>query len=922
MAKLTYNEEWDQMEQIEQSGHMETQFIVPPYMTDGDNLTPFQFTMFPWRSTFYLFGRYNAKSDMIQCVIAGPPHHKYKVSFSDGNSPYGWKIKKHGITRYTMKNVGWSDKIIGQFINSFLALAGSEPSPAYLREIIKADAFACEDIIGIPMAMLRMSHKKGVMDAKAMCIGAWSFFGPSLPEAFCRCHLKVMLYHDNWKRPKQLIPFREMALKRDNIWAIGHKMPKSRSRSHSKVHTTRRLRAGDRKKIIPLRKIRQTGKGDLRRQTVFGSITNDTDSPTTGSTIRSTTVGSEIEDLSNSRITSAIVYKQRKPSRSGLEDSRRKKKTRHKVGSKYRKRPKKKKRIKRRKRRKGTRSRSGSSSGSTTSNTEEYGEGYITILSEPSTGTTQVSLDTITIAIKERPHAKPDKKKRRKRRKKKRRKKKIGEEHSSRTLQEGKQKSQGKKILASDIASLSKEDTASANAPLRTMPKKQILKKSKKSPKSTYSGIQKKGSRRKLISQSGSHASKSKYELKSRKLISRSDSRPVRSRRKANGDLTSKSDSCPKKRKILRRRRRKKPRSRSASTHSHRKKGKNDKRKKSNPKREKVMVRTTYVSPPCSSHGKNNTEKRKARLRQRKIPKQTNRSKHKSASGSNSRLHYHHESIKKLKQRLKSSKKAKNKIDTVLQDRKPKSSSIARSRSNANAGKKKKRKRVLKKRRKKRKPISKSGLSHDSRKTSRNKISSGVQMSKGKGTAKEMSGSGKGKVKSPLGASLRRKIMRRNNSFLIHPARFQKRKYLPPLGLNRRYYSSSESIPDSSSNTRHILDSLSDFDPIHAQMERRRRMRSYLKPYEGRYFSRRKKHHYARSGSVPAKVKHENCTSRTARSLEFRRANANRRERSRRSNFQSSSMCRLGNRVSKSKSASPTRCRATSYRTCSSRYHY
>ncbi len=190
---------------------METHFIVPPFMKDGDHLTPFQFTMFPWQTQFYLFGRYQERTDMIQCVIAGPPGHKYKVSFSDGNSPYGWKIKRHGVTRQTMEDLNWADEVIGRFLYMFLTMVGKEPSKSFMREIIKADAFVLEDVIGIPMAMLRLSHKSGVMDAKAQCIGAWSFFGPSLPEAFCRCRLKLMVYHDEWgaPRPRKLVQLRE-----------------------------------------------------------------------------------------------------------------------------------------------------------------------------------------------------------------------------------------------------------------------------------------------------------------------------------------------------------------------------------------------------------------------------------------------------------------------------------------------------------------------------------------------------------------------------------------------------------------------------------------------------------------------------------------------------------------------------------------
>ncbi len=189
-----YNDSLDQMELVDEAGCFETQFIVPPYMRDGDNLTPFMFTVFSWGSRFYLFGRYNEEKDMVEYVVAGPSGYRYKISFADGNSPYGWKIKKHGVTRTNTLSLAFSDMFIGCLLDKFLVMVGKEPSPDYSRDIVKADAFAMEEIIGVPMAMMRLSHRDGVMDAKEKCIGPWSFYGPSLPEAFCRCRLKVLIY--------------------------------------------------------------------------------------------------------------------------------------------------------------------------------------------------------------------------------------------------------------------------------------------------------------------------------------------------------------------------------------------------------------------------------------------------------------------------------------------------------------------------------------------------------------------------------------------------------------------------------------------------------------------------------------------------------------------------------------------------------
>ncbi len=184
------------MELEESSGSFETQFMVPPYMKDGDTLTPFQFSVFSWGVRFYFFGRYNEQKDMVEFVVAGPSGYKYKISLADGNSPYGWKVKKHGVTRSASFSFGLTDRVLGFFVDKFLVMAGKDSSRDYLRDIAMSDAFAMEEVIGVPMAIMRISHRSGVMDAREKCIGPWSFYGPSLPEAFCRCRLKVLVY--NW----------------------------------------------------------------------------------------------------------------------------------------------------------------------------------------------------------------------------------------------------------------------------------------------------------------------------------------------------------------------------------------------------------------------------------------------------------------------------------------------------------------------------------------------------------------------------------------------------------------------------------------------------------------------------------------------------------------------------------------------------
>ena len=82
-------------------------------------------------------------------------------------------------------------------LESFLVMAGKKPSRDLTRDLIQADAFAAEEIIGLPLEMMRISHRDGIMDAREKCIEKWSFFGPSLPAAFCRCRLRLTVYDDS-----------------------------------------------------------------------------------------------------------------------------------------------------------------------------------------------------------------------------------------------------------------------------------------------------------------------------------------------------------------------------------------------------------------------------------------------------------------------------------------------------------------------------------------------------------------------------------------------------------------------------------------------------------------------------------------------------------------------------------------------------
>ncbi len=206
---IRYDEVLDRMEMRDEFGYFETYYVVPPDMKEGDYLTPFVFKCFEEHADFYLFGRYNDKRDTAEYVMTGPPGYHFKMSFSDQGTPYSWKVKKHSMTRSYATKVGLADRLIGQFIHSFLAMSGATVSKNFLQDIIAANAYLTEEVISVPMSMMRLScagrgfaqeQHANILDAKQKAVQKWCFFGPSMPKSFCRCRMKVRIYNVHEKQ--------------------------------------------------------------------------------------------------------------------------------------------------------------------------------------------------------------------------------------------------------------------------------------------------------------------------------------------------------------------------------------------------------------------------------------------------------------------------------------------------------------------------------------------------------------------------------------------------------------------------------------------------------------------------------------------------------------------------------------------------
>jgi len=197
MSSIIFNSDRGQMEAhgegALQDGRHELLLMVPPFMSDCDRLTPLQLGLASGQTCF-LFGRYCRAKDMIVFALAGPKGYEYKLSFEDGNRPYGWKVKKHGRVQSGSLKPSLGDHIVAFLCDKAIALFSGDGSVDYVRDLIEADTWACEEGVSLPMAMLRLAHRHGILDSREQAVGPWSFYGPSLPGAFLRCRLKIKVH--------------------------------------------------------------------------------------------------------------------------------------------------------------------------------------------------------------------------------------------------------------------------------------------------------------------------------------------------------------------------------------------------------------------------------------------------------------------------------------------------------------------------------------------------------------------------------------------------------------------------------------------------------------------------------------------------------------------------------------------------------
>ncbi len=176
MCSLTFDQKAGFVQKLKDDDVFEAAFIIPPRLSTGDYLTPVQFSDSRERKNFFFLGWYNVDMDTVDFAVVGDKDTKYKMSISDGKSPYEWKIKKKGVIHSSPEDVFTE--------TSFLDSTGQ----------LQPEAMHEEDILSVPYALVKASSGQSVMDAKHDCVYPWSFYGPSMPEFFYLCKVKVITY--------------------------------------------------------------------------------------------------------------------------------------------------------------------------------------------------------------------------------------------------------------------------------------------------------------------------------------------------------------------------------------------------------------------------------------------------------------------------------------------------------------------------------------------------------------------------------------------------------------------------------------------------------------------------------------------------------------------------------------------------------
>ena len=204
MSNFKYNDRLEQLEVDAPSGEVETAFMVPPIIHDGDRLVPLHIKAFDGQHQFWFFGRYSASKDMAEFAVTGPPGYGYSVRFMDDNGERGgrWKADHYGETKGVVSKADSVLRYVANIMN------GRAVSADYKREIVQADAFRAEDVMRIPLPMMRLPAVYEVapreLDVAVRSDGyvyGWTLCGDFKRFVF-RCGLTIKFFELNGQVPR------------------------------------------------------------------------------------------------------------------------------------------------------------------------------------------------------------------------------------------------------------------------------------------------------------------------------------------------------------------------------------------------------------------------------------------------------------------------------------------------------------------------------------------------------------------------------------------------------------------------------------------------------------------------------------------------------------------------------------------------
>ncbi len=163
--KIAYNPANKHFEANCSDGILDTIFVFPPDLREGDDLPNLYLLNIPGaKRAFRVMGHYDNELDNIEFALYGPKGYFFKMSVqmeASQEEPYVWKVKKHGETN--------------------------------------GKGFYDHDILHVPRSICLA--RSFFLDAPKEVLSHWTFFDKNVPGLFCKLRLKVRIEKGSFEEP-------------------------------------------------------------------------------------------------------------------------------------------------------------------------------------------------------------------------------------------------------------------------------------------------------------------------------------------------------------------------------------------------------------------------------------------------------------------------------------------------------------------------------------------------------------------------------------------------------------------------------------------------------------------------------------------------------------------------------------------------